>query len=137
MRPPQWKFSANIHSQPRIYQGRTVRPKCIRIWRMRVCRECRLRWTHEPCVPTGQVNFRLLPRRHNMTSLRSLYVPHGSLLLTTYYLLLTTYYLVSSPASRELRDRKFRYSMIYIYLCQINYRLEVPSILLPWRNGNQ
>ena len=81
VRPPQWKFSANIHSQPRIYQGRTVRSKCIRIWRMRVCRECRLRWTHEPCVPTGQVNFRLLPRRHNMTSLRSLYVPHG--LLTT------------------------------------------------------
>ena len=29
--------------------------------------------THEPCVPTGQVNF-----------------PHGSLLPTTYYLLLTT-----------------------------------------------
>ena len=54
---------------------------------------------------------RVLPRHHNMTSLRSLYVPHGSLLpttyyllpttyyllLTTYYLLLTTYYLVSPP----------------------------------------
>ena len=41
--------------------------------------------THEPCVPTGQVISRMLMRRHNMTSLRSLYVPHGSLLPTTYY----------------------------------------------------
>ena len=52
-------------------------------------------WRHAPCVPIGQVDFRLLPRHHNMTSLRSLYFPHGSLLPTTYYLLLTTYYLVS------------------------------------------
>ena len=62
--------------------------------------------THEPCVPTGQVISRMLMRRHNMTSLRSLYVPHGSLLPTTYYsvsprmdysLLLPTYSLVSVP----------------------------------------
>ena len=46
--------------------------KCRRIWRLRVCREWRLRRTHEPCVPTGQVDF-----------------PHGSLLPTTYYLLLS------------------------------------------------
>ena len=45
-------------------------------------------WRHAPCVPTCQVDFRLLPRLHNMTSLRSLYVPHGSLLPTTHYLLL-------------------------------------------------
>ena len=42
--------------------------------------------THEPYVPTCQVISRMLMRRHNMTSLRSLYVPQG-LLPTTYYLL--------------------------------------------------
>ena len=39
--------------------------------------ECRLRRTHEPCVPTGQVNL-----------------PHG---ITLYSLLPTTYYLLSLP----------------------------------------
>ena len=43
--------------------------------------------THGPYVPTGQVISRMLMRRHNMTSLRSLYVPHG----ITLYSLLTTH----------------------------------------------
>ena len=86
--------------------ARRVRPKCIRIWRMRVCREWRLRRTHEPCVPTGQMDSRMLMRRHNMTSLRSLYVPHGSLLPTTYYLLLCPppawYYSPKAPLLKSL-----------------------------------
>ena len=55
-------------------QGRTARASAL----MGIFRECPIVTsyilrTHEPCVPTGQVNF-----------------PYGSLLPTTYYLLLTT-----------------------------------------------
>ena len=58
--------------------ARRGRPKCRRIWQMRVCREWRLRRTHAPCVPTGQVDSRMINEL----------CPGWY-----YYLLLTTHYL--------------------------------------------
>ena len=52
---------------------------------IRRSRKCPLMRTHEPCVPTDQVNF-----------------PHGPLLPTTYYLLPTTYYLLLVPPHKAL-----------------------------------